>query len=55
MKKMVNFPKQYKTVMALMPASGRVDYKRAMIAAIIASEKKPAVRIKKGVDNDTDL
>jgi len=55
MKRVVKFPKQYKTVMALMPAAGRADFKRAMINAIIASEQKPvAVRVKKGDNNDIE-
>jgi hypothetical protein len=55
MKRVVKFPKQYKTVMGLMPAAGRAAYKRAMINAIIASEQKPAVRMKKPADGDLDV
>jgi hypothetical protein len=55
MKRVVKFPKQYKTVMALMPAEGRAAYKRAMINAIIVSEQKPAVRMKKTVEGDLDV
>jgi hypothetical protein len=56
MKRVVKFPKQYKTVMALMPADRRADYKRAMINAIIASEQKPPAKIKKGPnDSEFDL
>jgi hypothetical protein len=51
-KKIIKFPKQYKTVMALMPAELRSDFKRAMIAAIIRSEERPVVRTKKGVIED---
>ena len=54
MKRVVKFPKQYKTVMALMPAEGRAAYKRAMINAIIASEQKPPARTKKG-PNDSEF
>jgi hypothetical protein len=54
MKKTVKFPKQYKTVMALMPAHLRSDYKKAMIDAIIRSEQKPVGRIKKGT-NDSEF
>jgi hypothetical protein len=55
MKRVVKFPKQYKTVMALMPAAGRADFKRVMINAIIASEQKPAVRMKKTAEGDLDV
>jgi hypothetical protein len=55
MKRVVKFPKQYKTVMALMPADGRAAYKRVMINAIIASEQKPAVRMKKNAEGDLDV
>jgi hypothetical protein len=56
MKRVVKFPKQYKTVMGLMPAAGRADFKRAMINAIIASEQKPAaVRMKKTAEGDLDV
>ena len=54
MKRVVKFPKQYKTVMALMPAEGRSSYKKAMINAIISSEQKPPARIKKG-PNDSEF
>jgi hypothetical protein len=56
MRRVVKFPKQYKTAMALMPAEGRAAYKRAMINAIIASEQKPAaVRMKKPAEGDLDV
>lgn len=54
MKRVVNFPKQYKTIMALMPAAGRADFKRAMLNAIVASEQKPPARTKKG-PNDSEF
>jgi hypothetical protein len=51
MKQVVKFPKQFKTIMALMPAAGRADFKRAMIDAIIVSGQKPVIRMKKNDDN----
>ena len=49
-KQQINFPKQYKTVMALMPATGRAAYKNAMISAIIRSQERPPARTKKGAN-----
>jgi hypothetical protein len=54
MKRVVTFPKQYKTVMALMPADRRSDYKKLMIEAIIRSEQKPPAKMKKGT-NDSEF
>jgi hypothetical protein len=54
-RKQINFPKQYKTVMALMPAALRADYKRAMISAIIRSEERPPARTKKGANTSEDI
>jgi hypothetical protein len=51
---MVKFPKQYKTIMALMPADRRSDYKKLMIDAIIRSEQKPPAKMKKG-QNDSEF
>ena len=49
-RKHINFPKQYKTIMSLMPAERRADFKRAMISAIIRSEERPTARTKKGAN-----
>jgi hypothetical protein len=49
-KQQINFPKQYKTTMALMPATGRAAYKSAMISAIIRSQERPPARTKKGAN-----
>ena len=54
-RKQINFPKQYKTVMALMPADRRADFKRAMISAIIRSEERPPARAKKGAQTAEDV
>jgi len=54
-RKQINFPKQYKTVMALMPADRRADFKRAMISAIIRSEERPPARTKKGANTSEDI
>jgi hypothetical protein len=54
MKRVVKFPKQYKSIMALMPVDRRSDFKRAMINAIIASEQKPPTKMKKG-SNDSEF
>jgi hypothetical protein len=51
----INFPKQYKTIMALMPATGRAAYKRAMISAIIRSQERPPARTKKGAQTSEDI
>lgn len=50
--KQINFPKQFKTIMALMPANGRSAFKKAMISAIIRSEERPPARVKKGVNTE---
>ena len=49
-RKQINFPKQYNTIMSLMPAERRADFKRAMISAIIRSEERPTARTKKGAN-----
>jgi hypothetical protein len=54
-KQQINFPKQFKTVMALMPAAGRADYKRAMISAIIRSQERPPARTKKVMQTTEDI
>jgi hypothetical protein len=54
-KQQVNFPKHYKTIMALMPARGRADFKRAMISAIIRSQERPPARTKKVMQTTEDI